>query len=102
MYEHSNTRVLPRLFQAAAVAFALVLGACAATDGGGGGTDAGGASGKSGSELWGERCSLCHNLRSPDGYSDTQWEVAVRHMRSRAQLTGSEESKILAFLQSGN
>ena len=58
--------------------------------------------GRSGADLWAERCSLCHNLRSPSSLSDSQWYAALAHMRIRAYLTGSEERKIRAFLQAGN
>ena len=57
---------------------------------------------RSGSEMWAERCSQCHNLRSPASLSDAQWNAAVTHMRIRAYLTGEEEAKIRAFLQAGN
>jgi cytochrome c5 len=56
----------------------------------------------SGSELWGETCTRCHNLRPPDYYSDAQWETIVHHMRLRANLTGQEARKITAFLKSAN
>ena len=57
---------------------------------------------KGGAELWAETCSRCHNLRSPSMFSDAQWEVALYDMRVRANLTGEEQRKILAFLQSAN
>ena len=59
-------------------------------------------SGKSGSQLWTENCTRCHNDRSPATYNDAQWEVAMHHMRIRANLTAEEHTKILEFLQSAN
>ena len=56
----------------------------------------------SGSELWGETCTRCHNVRPPDYYSDSQWETIVHHMRRRANLTGSEARKIAEFLKTAN
>jgi cytochrome c5 len=56
----------------------------------------------SGAELWSNNCARCHNLRSPDTYSSAQWELAVHHMRLRANLTGEEAGKITAFLKSAN
>jgi cytochrome c5 len=56
----------------------------------------------SGSQLWGQMCGLCHNAPSPKDYSDGQWEVAVRHMRVQARLTGEEERKIVQFLKASN
>jgi hypothetical protein len=56
----------------------------------------------SGAQLWSDNCMRCHNLRSPETYSSTQWEVAVHHMRLRANLTGDETKKITAFLKSAN
>ena len=55
-----------------------------------------------GAELWANNCRRCHNYRSPATLTDAQWDVAVLHMRVRANLTGEEHRSILAFLQSGN
>lgn len=57
---------------------------------------------KSGAQLWAESCIRCHNTASPATFSDTEWDVAVRHMELRAQLTRVEAEKILAFIQSAN
>jgi hypothetical protein len=59
-------------------------------------------SGKSGNQLWADNCIRCHNNPSPSRYSDSEWQVVMRHMRIRANLTAEEEHKILAFLQSAN
>jgi hypothetical protein len=56
----------------------------------------------SGAQLWSENCMRCHNLRSPETYSSTQWELAMHHMRLRANLTGEETEKITTFLKSAN
>jgi cytochrome c5 len=60
------------------------------------------AMGKSGAQLWGDRCGFCHNVRSPNSFNDAQWEVATMHMRVRANLTGEEQRKILEFLKSAD
>ena len=57
---------------------------------------------KSGAELWANNCQRCHNLRSPQSLSPAQWEVALLHMRVRANLTPEEHKKILEFLKSSN
>ena len=57
---------------------------------------------KSGTQLWAENCTRCHNTRSPATYSDAEWSVAMMHMRVRANLTAEEHRKILEFLQSAN
>ena len=57
---------------------------------------------ESGAQLWAQTCARCHNLRSPETYSPAQWEVAVHHMRLRANLTGEEAEKIVAFLKSAS
>jgi hypothetical protein len=57
---------------------------------------------ESGAQLWAENCMRCHNLRSPETYSSAQWEVAVHHMRLRANLTGEEAQKITTFLKSAS
>ena len=60
------------------------------------------STGKGGSQLWAENCTRCHNIRRPSSYSDAEWEVAMHHMRIRANLTAEEHSKILEFLKSAN
>lgn len=57
------------------------------------------ASTKGGAQLWVENCRRCHNLRDPSTYNNRQWEVAMHHMRIRANLTAQEHKLILAFLQ---
>lgn len=54
---------------------------------------------RNGAQLWAENCASCHNFRSPNSYSDAQWDVAVTHMRVRANLTGAEERAIVEFLK---
>jgi cytochrome c5 len=56
---------------------------------------------KGGAQLWSANCQRCHNTRSPSTYNDAQWEVAMMHMRARANLTPEEHKKILEFLKSG-
>ena len=58
--------------------------------------------GKGGAQLWAQNCTRCHNNRSPSTYSDTEWDVAMHHMRIRANLTAEEHRKILQFLKSAN
>ena len=62
---------------------------------------AAGATGKSGAQLWAETCIRCHNIRSPGSLSPAQWEVAMMHMRVRANLTPEQQKKILEFLKAG-
>lgn len=57
---------------------------------------------KSGTQLWSENCSRCHNIRPPEMYSDAQWAMIVQHMRLRANLTGEEQREITKFLQASN
>ena len=59
-------------------------------------------SSKGSSQLWSENCGRCHNMRTPTSYSDEQWEVAMHHMRVRADLTAIEHHKILEYLQASN
>ena len=56
----------------------------------------------SGAQLWAQNCGHCHNVRSPGSYSDAQWEVALLHMRVRANLTAEEHKDILAFMKSAH
>ena len=60
------------------------------------------SSGKGSAQLWAENCVRCHNVRSPSTYSDAEWDVAMMHMRTRANLTAEESKKILEFLKSAN
>ena len=57
---------------------------------------------KGGAELWVDNCARCHSLRSPETYSDAEWEVSMLHMRIRANLTADEYRAILEFLEAGN
>lgn len=57
---------------------------------------------KSGVQLWGENCIRCHNAPSPETFSDVEWDVAVLHMRVRANLTQNEAIKIAEFLKTAN
>lgn len=60
------------------------------------------AEAKSGAQLWGENCLRCHNSPSPETFSDAEWDVAVMHMRVRANLTEYEAVKIAEFLKTAN
>ena len=53
---------------------------------------------KSGAQLWAENCQRCHNTPSPNSFSHEQWITIGMHMQTRAQLTGKEREKIVAFL----
>jgi hypothetical protein len=82
---------------------ALILMSCA-SDKQGGTTAAAAPAGreeKGGAQLWADNCQRCHNTRSPSSYNDAQWEVAMMHMRVRANLTPEEHKKILEFLKAG-
>lgn len=68
----------------------------------GSGTSQASASRKGGAQLWAENCLRCHNSRSPSSYSDGEWEVAMHHMRVRANLTAEEHRIILEFLKASN
>jgi nitrate/TMAO reductase-like tetraheme cytochrome c subunit len=60
------------------------------------------SAGKGAAQLWAENCVRCHNVRSPSIYSDAEWDVAMHHMRIRANLTAEDSTKILEFLKSAN
>ncbi|MFK5950891.1 MAG: cytochrome c [Methylococcales bacterium] len=57
---------------------------------------------KSGVKLWADNCTRCHNMRSPDSYSDAQWNIAILHMRVRANLTADDARAIAEYLKSAN
>jgi len=56
----------------------------------------------SGVAAWQANCSNCHAFRSPEDYSDSQWGVAMMHMRIRANLPADEARAIEEFLKSSN
>ena len=84
----------------------LLLAGCTSTpaEPGGQKTAAGSdlSAGKGDAQLWAESCVRCHNVRSPSIYSDAEWDVAMHHMRIRANLTAEESTKVLEFLKSAN
>jgi len=57
---------------------------------------------KTGAQLWGENCFRCHNTPAPETFSDAEWDVALMHMRVRANLTEDEAEKIAQFMKSAN
>lgn len=57
---------------------------------------------KGGAQLWSENCARCHNSRSPSTYGDAEWDVAMAHMRLRANLTAEESRKVLDFMKSAD
>ncbi len=57
---------------------------------------------KPGVQLWADNCSRCHTMRSPDSYSDAQWDVAILHMRIRANLTADDAKEIVEYLKLAN
>jgi hypothetical protein len=59
------------------------------------------SSGASGQRLWAQNCARCHNSRSVTDYTSAHWDVAMLHMRVRANLTAEEHVKIRQFLLSG-
>jgi cytochrome c2 len=54
---------------------------------------------KSGAQLWAENCQHCHNIPSPQSFSNEQWVTIGMHMQTRALITQQERDKIVAFLQ---
>jgi cytochrome c553 len=81
---------------------AMIIGGCTTNSSSATTRSASLAAEKSGAQLWTDNCMRCHNLRGPETYSATQWEVAVHHMRLRANLTGQETRKVTDFLKSAS
>jgi hypothetical protein len=54
---------------------------------------------KTGTQLWGENCGRCHNAPGPGEFSGANWEIIGKHMRVRANITETEEKKIVDFLK---
>lgn len=55
---------------------------------------------KTGTQLWGENCGRCHNAPGPGEFSSANWDIIGKHMRVRAQITETEEKKIIDYLKS--
>jgi cytochrome c553 len=91
-----TTQGMLRLLGAAAAAVLTALVGCRSTDPGEAAPEKGAA------QLWAQTCMQCHNNRSPDSYSDAEWDVAMQHMRLRANLTPEEQRRIVEFLKSAN
>jgi len=56
----------------------------------------------SGAELWSQNCSRCHNMRAPQEFNDSQWNIIMAHMRSVGNIPGEQAREILKFLQETN
>ena len=54
---------------------------------------------KTGTQLWGENCGRCHNPPGPGEFNNSNWDIVVRHMRIRANITEDEEKKIVEYLK---
>ena len=57
---------------------------------------------KSGTTLWSENCSRCHNSPPSTAFSNEKWETIGMHMQLRANLTDEETKKIIEYLKSGD
>ena len=55
---------------------------------------------KTGTQLWGENCGRCHNAPGPGEFKNVNWDIIGTHMRIRANITETEEKKIISFLKS--
>lgn len=51
-----------------------------------------------GADVFANRCVRCHNLRLPSNLSESEWKIAMKHMRVRSGLTGKETRDTLAFI----
>ena len=54
---------------------------------------------KTGTQLWGENCGRCHNPPGPGEFNSSNWDIIGRHMRIRANITETEEKKIIEYLK---
>jgi hypothetical protein len=54
---------------------------------------------KTGTQLWGENCGRCHNPPGPGEFNSSNWDIIGRHMRIRANITETEETKIIEYLK---
>lgn len=55
-----------------------------------------------GAVVYAQNCGRCHNARSPLERTDREWVTIVAHMRARGNLTKSQASQVLDFLQMAN
>ena len=52
--------------------------------------------------LYRQKCRNCHNLISPDKYSDEEWVLELEDMAVKASLTDGESRLIWEYLVSHN
>ena len=98
-----RNKIIFSIFGITLATLALIACGCSSTGSRASSAMAGGAHEQpAGAKLWAQNCARCHNYRSPDTYSAAQWEVAMMHMRIRANLTAEEHRSILDFLKSAN
>ena len=57
---------------------------------------------KTGVQLWGENCTRCHDAPGGSEYTRGQWDVIIKHMRVRSNLTKNESDQIANYLKSYN
>ncbi|HYJ64724.1 MAG TPA: cytochrome c [Parafilimonas sp.] len=57
---------------------------------------------KSGAQLWAENCSRCHSAPGPGEFNNDNWDIVGTHMQVRANITGTDEKKIIDFLKGTN
>lgn len=74
-----------------AISFSIMIASCAVSKT---------VQDKSGTQLWGENCSRCHNAPAPGEFNNTNWDIIGTHMRIRANITADEEKKIIDYLKS--
>lgn len=55
-----------------------------------------------GAQAWADNCGQCHNIRDPKEFSARSWDVFVKHMRVRANISGDTADDIAAFLRASN
>ena len=96
--DHKNFKSIGAVFAVVLTASGFMLAGCSTP----GTAPKSSTAGHSGAQLWAQNCGHCHNVRSPDSYSDAQWDVAMLHMRVRANLTAEEHKQILTFLKSAH
>jgi len=55
-----------------------------------------------GRELYINNCASCHDLYSPDDYSDTQWRGIMSSMGPKTRMTSSETTLVTKYVTRGH
>ena len=51
-----------------------------------------------GNKIYVSKCSRCHKFYDPSAYDDSQWELWMGKMRTKARLNDKQYEQLVAYL----